>query len=218
MESDDSSTGKKWADQFIADAQCPECHGHRLNREALSYKIWDKNIAELSAMDITDLKVWVEDVEQHISEKQQLIAKEILKEIRKRINFLLDVGLDYLSLNRQSATLSGGESQRIRLATQIGSQLVNVLYILDEPTTGLHFEDIRVLMGVLQKLVDRGNTVVIIEHNLDVIKTADHIIDIGVDGGENGGTVVATGTPEEIAKSKKSYTGKYIAKILKKKK
>ena len=150
MENDDSSAGKKWADQFIAEAPCPECHGQRLNREALSYKIWDKNIAELASMDITELKEWTDHVEEHMDEKQKRIASEIVKEIRKRINFLLEVGLDYLSLNRQSATLSGGESQRIRLATQIGSQLVNVLYILDEPSIGLHQRDNERLINSLR--------------------------------------------------------------------
>ncbi|MCI7423707.1 MAG: excinuclease ABC subunit UvrA, partial [Prevotella sp.] len=141
MENDDSQAGQKWADQFLAMAECPECHGARLNREALSYRIWDKNIAELSAMDIQQLKQWIDEAEAHLDSRQKTIATEILKEIKTRINFLLDVGLDYLSLSRQSATLSGGESQRIRLATQIGSQLVNVLYILDEPSIGLHQRD-----------------------------------------------------------------------------
>ena len=141
MEADDSANGQKWASQFMAESQCKECHGQRLNREALSYKIWDKNIAELADMDLSELRLWLEQVEDHLDSKQKQIAAEILKEIRTRLNFLLDVGLDYLSLNRQSATLSGGESQRIRLATQIGSQLVNVLYILDEPSIGLHQRD-----------------------------------------------------------------------------
>lgn len=141
MDNDDTSAGKKWADQFLAEVPCPECHGQRLNREALSYKIWDKNIAELANMDISELRDWLGEVENHLSDKQKLVAAEIIKEIRKRIDFLLEVGLNYLSLNRASASLSGGESQRIRLATQIGSQLVNVLYILDEPSIGLHQRD-----------------------------------------------------------------------------
>ena len=168
-------------------------------------------------MDINELYDWLMNVDQYLSRKQQQIAVEILKEIRTRLKFLLDVGLDYLALDRGSVTLSGGESQRIRLATQIGSQLVNVLYILDEPTTGLHFEDIRVLMNVLNKLVDKGNTVIVIEHNLDVIKMADYIIDMGPEGGDGGGTVIAKGTPEEVAKVKGSYTGQYLKKYLKKK-
>ena len=201
MENDETAAGKKWADQFIAERKCPECNGQRLNRETLSYRIWDKNIAELSAMDITDLKVWVEDVEQHISEKQQLIAKEILKEIRKRINFLLDVGLDYLSLNRQSATLSGGESQRIRLATQIGSQLVNVLYILDEPSIGLHQRDNDRLIKSLKELRDLGNTVIVVEHDEDMMRAADWIVDIGPKAGRKGGEVVFQGTYEQMLRT-----------------
>ena len=141
MENDDTTSGQKWADQFLATCECPECHGQRLCRESLSYKVWDKNIFELASMDISQLNEWLNDVEAHLDDRQRTIAAEILKEIRTRISFLLDVGLDYLSLNRQSATLSGGESQRIRLATQIGSQLVNVLYILDERSIGLHQRD-----------------------------------------------------------------------------
>ena len=201
MENDETAAGKKWADQFIAERKCPECNGKRLNQEALSYRIWDKNIAELSAMDITDLKIWIEDVEQHISEKQQLIAKEILKEIRKRINFLLDVGLDYLSLSRQSATLSGGESQRIRLATQIGSQLVNVLYILDEPSIGLHQRDNDRLIKSLRELRDLGNTVIVVEHDEDMMRAADWIIDIGPKAGRKGGEVVFQGTYEQMLRT-----------------
>ena len=137
MDNDDSTAGQKWADQFLAECECPECHGQRLNREALSYRIWDKNISELASMDISELREWLDQVDAHLDHQQQQIAVEILKEIRTRLDFLLEVGLDYLALNRQSASLSGGESQRIRLATQIGSQLVNVLYILDEPSIGL---------------------------------------------------------------------------------
>ena len=200
MENDDSSAGKKWADQFIAEAQCPECHGHRLNREALSYKIWDKNIADLAEMDITELKDWVDHVEEHMSEKQRTIAVEIIKEIRKRINFLLDVGLDYLALNRQSATLSGGESQRIRLATQIGSQLVNVLYILDEPSIGLHQRDNERLINSLKELRDMGNTVIVVEHDEDMMRAADWIVDIGPKAGRKGGEVVFQGKPADMLK------------------
>ena len=209
MENDETAAGKKWADQFIAERECPECNGQRLNREALSYRIWDKNIAELAAMDITDLKVWIEEVEKHISEKQQLIAKEILKEIRKRINFLLDVGLDYLSLNRQSATLSGGESQRIRLATQIGSQLVNVLYILDEPSIGLHQRDNNRLIKSLRELRDLGNTVIVVEHDEDMMRAADWIVDIGPKAGRKGGEVVFQGTYEQMLKTH-TLTAQYL--------
>lgn len=200
MENDDTAAGKKWADQFIADRTCPECKGQRLNREALSYKIWNKNIAEIASMDITDLKAWVEEVEEHMNEKQQRIAAEIVKEIRKRINFLLDVGLDYLALNRQSATLSGGESQRIRLATQIGSQLVNVLYILDEPSIGLHQRDNDRLIKSLKDLRNLGNTVIVVEHDEDMMKAADWIVDIGPKAGRRGGEVVFQGSyPDMMA-------------------
>ena len=209
MENDDSSAGKKWADQFIAEAQCPECHGHRLNREALSYKIWDKNIADLAEMDINELKDWVDHVEEHMSEKQRTIAVEIIKEIRKRINFLLDVGLDYLALNRQSATLSGGESQRIRLATQIGSQLVNVLYILDEPSIGLHQRDNERLINSLKELRDMGNTVIVVEHDEDMMRAADWIVDIGPKAGRKGGEVVFQGKPADILKTH-TLTAQYL--------
>ena len=209
MENDDSSAGKKWADQFIAEAQCPECHGHRLNREALSYKIWDKNIADLAEMDINELKDWVDHVEEHISEKQRTIAVEIIKEIRKRINFLLDVGLDYLALNRQSATLSGGESQRIRLATQIGSQLVNVLYILDEPSIGLHQRDNERLINSLKELRDMGNTVIVVEHDEDMMRAADWIVDIGPKAGRKGGEVVFQGKPADMLKTH-TLTAQYL--------
>ena len=209
MENDDSSAGKKWADQFIAEAQCPECHGQRLNREALSYKIWDKNIADLAEMDINELKDWVDHVEEHMSEKQRTIAVEIIKEIRKRINFLLDVGLDYLALNRQSATLSGGESQRIRLATQIGSQLVNVLYILDEPSIGLHQRDNERLINSLKELRDMGNTVIVVEHDEDMMRAADWIVDIGPKAGRKGGEVVFQGKPADMLKTH-TLTAQYL--------
>lgn len=209
MENDETAAGRKWADQFIADRECPECKGQRLNRESLSYKIWDKNIAELSALDITDLKAWIDSVEEHLSDKQKHIAAEILKEIRKRINFLLDVGLDYLSLNRQSGTLSGGESQRIRLATQIGSQLVNVLYILDEPSIGLHQRDNDRLIKSLRELRDLGNTVIVVEHDEDMMRAADWIVDIGPKAGRKGGEVVFQGTYNEMMKTH-TLTAQYL--------
>lgn len=209
MENDETAAGRKWADQFIADRECPECKGQRLNRESLSYKIWDKNIAELSALDITDLKAWIDSVEEHLSDKQKHIAAEILKEIRKRINFLLDVGLDYLSLNRQSGTLSGGESQRIRLATQIGSQLVNVLYILDEPSIGLHQRDNDRLIKSLRELRDLGNTVIVVEHDEDMMRAADWIVDIGPKAGRKGGEVVFQGTYDEMMKTH-TLTAQYL--------
>ncbi len=200
IDNDDTALGKKWADQFKTTVTCPSCKGMRLNREALSYKIWDKGIADLANMDITALKTWLGEVEQHLDEKQKRIAAEILKEIKKRVNFLTEVGLDYLSLNRQSATLSGGESQRIRLATQIGSQLVNVLYILDEPSIGLHQRDNERLIRSLKELRDLGNTVIVVEHDEDMMRAADWIIDIGPKAGRKGGEVVFQGTPAEMLK------------------
>lgn len=200
IDNDDTALGKKWADQFKTIVTCPSCKGMRLNREALSYKIWDKGIADLANMDITALKTWLDEVEQHLDEKQKRIAAEILKEIKKRVNFLTEVGLDYLSLNRQSATLSGGESQRIRLATQIGSQLVNVLYILDEPSIGLHQRDNERLIRSLKELRDLGNTVIVVEHDEDMMRAADWIIDIGPKAGRKGGEVVFQGKPAEMLK------------------
>ena len=198
MESDDSANGQKWADQFLATCTCPECNGQRLNRESLSYRIWDKNISELASMDMSQLSEWLGEAKTHMESTQQKIAAEILKEIRTRINFLLDVGLDYLSLNRQSASLSGGESQRIRLATQIGSQLVNVLYILDEPSIGLHQRDNERLINSLKSLRDMGNTVIVVEHDKDMMLSADYIVDIGPKAGRKGGEVVFQGTPQEM--------------------
>ena len=198
MESDDSANGQKWADQFLATCTCPECNGQRLNRESLSYRIWDKNISELASMDMSQLSEWLGEAKTHMESTQQKIAAEILKEIRTRINFLLDVGFDYLSLNRQSASLSGGESQRIRLATQIGSQLVNVLYILDEPSIGLHQRDNERLINSLKSLRDMGNTVIVVEHDKDMMLSADYIVDIGPKAGRKGGEVVFQGTPQEM--------------------
>ena len=210
MDNDDSAAGQKWADQFLAECECPECHGQRLNREALSYRIWDKNIAELASMDISELREWLDEVEAHLDSQQLKIAAEILKEIRTRLDFLLDVGLDYLALNRQSASLSGGESQRIRLATQIGSQLVNVLYILDEPSIGLHQRDNERLIRSLKDLRDLGNTVIVVEHDEDMMRSADWIIDIGPRAGRKGGEVVFQGTPAELMKSD-TLTAKYLS-------
>ncbi len=210
MENDDSSAGQKWADQFQSVCKCPECKGMRLNREALSYKIWDKNIAEISDMDISQLKEWLYEAEPHLETSQKKIAEEILKEIRTRINFLLDVGLDYLSLSRQSASLSGGESQRIRLATQIGSQLVNVLYILDEPSIGLHQRDNERLIKSLKDLRDIGNTVIVVEHDKDMMLNADYVIDIGPKAGINGGEVVYQGTPADMLKQQ-TITSRYLS-------
>ncbi len=198
QEMDASATAQKWAGQFIKTATCPECNGQRLNREALSYRLDGKNIAELSAMDITELNSWLANLEDRLDPKQRVIATEILKEIRSRIHFLLDVGLDYLALNRASSSLSGGESQRIRLATQIGSQLVNVLYILDEPSIGLHQRDNVRLIQSLKQLRDTGNSVIVVEHDKDMMLNADYVIDMGPKAGRLGGEVVFAGTPQEM--------------------
>lgn len=193
LEEDDSAESKRWAEQFLLTCKCPECNGQRLNKEALSYKIWDKNIAELAEMDISDLHQWLQAVSDHLNEQQGKIAEEILKEIKTRVGFLMEVGLDYLSLNRQSADLSGGESQRIRLATQIGSRLVNVLYILDEPSIGLHQRDNQKLIDSLKQLRDIGNTVIVVEHDKDMMLNADYLVDIGPGAGVNGGKVMFQG-------------------------
>ena len=200
QESEASASAQKWAGQFIRMATCPECHGQRLNQEALCYRIAGKNIAELAEMDVSELYEWVNHIEDKLDAKQQQIAVEILKEIRSRLKFLLDVGLDYLSLNRASATLSGGESQRIRLATQIGSQLVNVLYILDEPSIGLHQRDNVRLINSLKELRDTGNSVIVVEHDKDMMLHADYVVDMGPRAGRLGGEVVFAGTPEEMLK------------------
>lgn len=198
MENDDSTAGQKWADQFLATTTCPECNGMRLKRESLSYKIWNRNISEIANLDITELKEWLDHVEEHLDKQQRAIATEIVKELRARVSFLLEVGLDYLSLNRASASLSGGESQRIRLATQIGSQLVNVLYILDEPSIGLHQRDNERLIHSLKELRDMGNSVIVVEHDKDMMLAADYIIDIGPKAGRKGGEVVFQGTPQQM--------------------
>ena len=201
QEMDASASAQKWAGQFIKMTVCPECKGQRLNQEALHYRIAGKNIAELAAMDISELKEWLDGLEDKLDGKQRTIAVEILKEIRSRLNFLLEVGLDYLSLNRSSGSLSGGESQRIRLATQIGSQLVNVLYILDEPSIGLHQRDNIRLIHSLKQLRDLGNSVIVVEHDKDMMLNADYIIDMGPRAGRLGGEVVFAGTPAEMLKS-----------------
>ena len=211
MENDDSSAGQKWADQFLAEITCPECHGQRLNREALSYTFGGRNIADLASMDLKDLRTWIDNLEigDKLSKTEYAIAKEILKEIKTRLDFLLEVGLDYLSLNRQSASLSGGESQRIRLATQIGSQLVNVLYILDEPSIGLHQRDNERLVRSLKELRDLGNTVIVVEHDEDMMRSADYIVDIGPRAGRKGGEVVFQGTPDKLLETN-TLTAQYL--------
>lgn len=209
---DENTTSKKankWAEQFISVVKCDVCEGQRLNKESLNFRIAGKNISELAAMELSDLYEWVCTTEEKLEEKQKQIAGEIFKEIRTRLKFLLDVGLEYLSLNRQSMTLSGGESQRIRLATQIGSQLVNVLYILDEPSIGLHQKDNRRLIRSLQQLRDNGNSVIVVEHDREMMENADYIVDMGPKAGRKGGEVVAIGTFDDIRKSD-SLTAQYL--------
>jgi len=200
---------RKWVEDFTVVRVCPDCHGARLKKESLHVKIDNKNISELADLNITDLKKWFTGLESRLDEKQNTIAKEVLKEIRKRIGFLLDVGLDYLHLNRPLRTLSGGEAQRIRLATQIGTQLVGVLYILDEPSIGLHARDNAKLIKALKDLRDLGNSVIVVEHDKEMMLESDYIIDIGPGAGRHGGSVVAQGDPETFLKSNSS-TAKYL--------
>jgi len=209
QESEASATAQKWAGQFIKMSACPECNGQRLNKEALHYRIGGKNIADISELDISELYEWVSTLEAKLNPKQLQIATEILKEIRSRLEFLLDVGLDYLAMNRASSSLSGGESQRIRLATQIGSQLVNVLYILDEPSIGLHQRDNIRLINSLKQLRDSGNSVIVVEHDKDMMLQADYVIDMGPKAGRLGGEVVFAGTPEEMLRSN-TLTAAYL--------
>jgi len=209
QQSDASSQAQKWAGQFVTTDTCPLCEGHRLNKEALHYRIAGKNIADLADMDISELYEWVNHVEEYLSPQQRKIAAEILKEIRNRLHFLVDVGLDYLSLNRASATLSGGESQRIRLATQIGSQLVNVLYILDEPSIGLHQRDNTRLIQSLKELRDMGNSIIVVEHDKEMMLEADYIVDLGPRAGRLGGNIVFAGTPKEMLKTD-TLTARYL--------
>ena len=209
MESD-SENIREWIQQYTQAKECPECHGYRLKKESLHFKIADKHIGELSVMDLNDLADWFEGLETRLTERQNLIARELLKEIRKRIGFLLEVGLDYLNLHRSVRTLSGGESQRIRLATQIGTQLVGVLYIMDEPSIGLHQRDNERLIKALQHLRDIGNSVIVVEHDKDMILHADYVLDIGPGAGIHGGHIVAAGTPAEILTSG-SLTSQYLS-------
>ena len=206
---DATSEAQRWSEKFYSRQVCPECHGDRLNREALHFFIDGKNIAELSRLDISDLWEWSKTVEARLSSRQRAIGAEILKEIRSRLAFLVDVGLGYLALNRNSATLSGGESQRIRLATQLGSELVNVLYILDEPSIGLHQSDNRKLIDSLQRLRDAQNSVIVVEHDKDMMLEADYIVDIGPKAGRKGGEVVFEGTPDEMLRTQ-TLTARYL--------
>lgn len=216
LQQDESAGSKaqKWAGQFYSRCVCPECGGARLNKEALHFFINGKNIAQLASMDISELRDWLGDLRNHMESKKWKIADEIVKEILSRLNFMLDVGLDYVSLNRSSASLSGGESQRIRLATQIGSQLVNVLYILDEPSIGLHQRDSERLIASLKKLRDEGNTVIVVEHDKDMMLNADYIVDIGPKAGRRGGNVVFAGTPKQMLKES-TLTADYLSGLKK---
>lgn len=216
LQQDESAGSKaqKWAGQFYSRCVCPECGGARLNKEALHFFINGKNIAQLASMDISELRDWLGDLHNHMEPKKWKIADEIVKEILSRLNFMLDVGLDYVSLNRSSASLSGGESQRIRLATQIGSQLVNVLYILDEPSIGLHQRDSERLIASLKKLRDEGNTVIVVEHDKDMMLNADYIVDIGPKAGRRGGNVVFAGTPKQMLKES-TLTADYLSGLKK---
>ena len=216
LQQDESAGSKaqKWAGQFYSRCVCPECGGARLNKEALHFFINGKNIAQLASMDISELRDWLGDLHNHMEPKKWKIADEIVKEILSRLNFMLDVGLDYVSLNRSSASLSGGESQRIRLATQIGSQLVNVLYILDEQSIGLHQRDSERLIASLKKLRDEGNTVIVVEHDKDMMLNADYIVDIGPKAGRRGGNVVFAGTPKQMLKES-TLTADYLSGLKK---
>ena len=214
QDSEVSASAQKWIDQFSRTAECPECHGKRLNKQALNFRIADKNIAEVAEMDLSELYGWLQKLDDVLTERQRKIAPEILKEIRTRLSFLLDVGLDYLSLSRSSMSLSGGESQRIRLATQIGSQLVNVLYILDEPSIGLHQRDNIRLINTLKALRDTGNTIIVVEHDQEMMENADYIVDIGPMAGRRGGEVVFQGTYKNMLK-KDTLTSKYLKGTLK---
>lgn len=204
-----SGNGKKWTDQFVKKVACPKCNGNRLKDESLQFKVAGKNIAELAQLDIDELYNWFKKLSKQLTDKQNIIARDIIKEITERLSFLLNVGLNYLSLNRPARSLSGGESQRIRLATQVGSKLVNVLYILDEPSIGLHQRDNRKLINSLKQLRDSGNSIIVVEHDKEMILSADHIIDMGPKAGRHGGRVVAEGTPEEIIEHK-SLTADYL--------
>lgn len=211
MQRDDNPSKKaqKWANQFVKEKACPECNGQRLKKESLHFKIDQKNISEVANMDIIELNDWLVGLEERLTERQRKIGTEVIKEIRDRVRFLIDVGLEYLSLDRTSRTLSGGESQRIRLATQIGSQLVNVLYILDEPSIGLHHRDNLRLINSLKKLRDTGNSVIVVEHDKDMMLSADYVVDMGPYAGRHGGEVVAAGSPKQLLKAN-TLTSKYL--------
>src|SRR5690554_668053 len=209
FQNNDSQSLKRWASEYMDHLPCPECEGSRLRKESLYFKLNKKSIAQLAAMDIEELQQWFLHLDNHFSDRQKQIAQELLKEVKSRISFLMDVGLNYLSLNRSSKSLSGGESQRIRLATQIGSQLVGVLYILDEPSIGLHQRDNERLISALKQLRDMGNSVIVVEHDKDMIEHADYVIDIGPAAGKFGGEIVSEGSPSEI-KKQHTLTADYL--------
>ena len=197
----------------MSDRKCPVCGGRRLRPEVLAVTVGEMNIMDVCDLSIKDSYQFFQDLE--LTERQLFIGKEILKEIKARLKFLVDVGLDYITMSRSSGTLSGGEAQRVKLATELSKRSTgNTIYILDEPTTGLHRKDIDVLLVALNRLISKGHTVIIIEHNPAIILAADHVIDLGPEGGKDGGQIVCTGTPEQIAKCEESYTGKYIAQII----
>ncbi len=200
---------RQWAEQFMTVTTCPECEGQRLRKESLHFKINEMNIADLAEMDLGELTEWMNELDPHLSERQRVIGKDVLKEIRLRLGFLMHVGLDYLSLNRPARTLSGGEAQRIRLATQIGSQLTGITYILDEPSIGLHQRDNQRLIEALRNLADIGNTVLVVEHDKDIMLAADYVIDLGPGAGKHGGELVAEGVPETFIK-KDTLTADYL--------
>ena len=208
-EDDDSKHGQKWREQFLVYRKCSVCGGTRLKKEALQFRIGGLSIADVSAMSISEFSEWAARIEEHMTDKEWKIAQEVVKEIRERLRFLMDVGLGYLSLSRSSRSLSGGESQRIRLATQIGSKLVNVLYILDEPSIGLHQRDNRKLIRSLEELRDAGNSVIVVEHDEDMMRAADFIVDVGPRAGRKGGNIIAAGTFDDILKSD-SITADYL--------
>ncbi|MCB0636964.1 MAG: excinuclease ABC subunit UvrA, partial [Lewinella sp.] len=211
----DNSTSEKirrWAEEFMTITTCPECDGQRLKQESLHFKLAGKNIADLARMDLVALHEWMAEVDQHLSERQLMIARDILKEIRFRLDFLLHVGLDYLALDRPARSLSGGESQRIRLATQIGSQLTGITYILDEPSIGLHQRDNQRLIEALRELTDIGNTVIVVEHDRDIMLASDYLIDLGPGAGRLGGEMVAAGKPQDILDASSTLTGKYLSR------
>ncbi len=209
LQEKNSDNGKRWAGQYVKKTKCQECKGDRLKKESLYFKVAEKNIAELAKMDIDELYSWFQNIDKYLSDKQKLIAREVIKEIKERLSFLLDVGLNYLSIDRTSRSLSGGESQRIRLATQVGSKLVNVLYILDEPSIGLHQRDNLKLINSLKQLRDTGNSIIVVEHDKEMIMSADHVIDLGPRAGKHGGKIVAEGEPKSILQTC-SLTAEYL--------